>query len=233
MAVNRVPDLLNAEHTFVTGESYRTWNGAIHSEQAEATRRRVNSSYNNAIVQLQQQRTTGDTPDAFLNYCRTSREVLGAREEELLHLKRSLARFSRFRDEQRGLTRLAHAIQEENDVVKHVVFFGDGAGRNMPGAASTPSKKLIRFLAQYCIVIIVPEAWTSQTCPSCRRRTEPVGYRNRKCTTPPDAEPTCEIPVDNTGERILKRDVVGGINIGLRGVCHLLRIELPFRPVDV
>jgi transposase len=103
----------------------------------------------------------------------------------------------------------------------------------MRGAAPTPCKKLIRILAQYCIVIIVPEAWTSQTCPSCRRRTEVGGYRTRKCTTPPDAEPSCRIPVNADGERVVDRDIVGGINIGLRGMYHLLRRPLSLKPLGM
>ena len=69
--------------------------------------------------------------------------------------------------------------------------------------------------------------------PSCRRRIEDAGNRNRKCTTTPDAEPRCMLPSNAAGEGVLNRDVVGGINIGLRVVYYLRNIPLSTRPVGM
>jgi hypothetical protein len=231
--VETVPTLLTMDHSFVTGDAYRAESGAAYTQRAESRRRSINSTYNRALQRMEGERIVGPTVDTFVSYCSTSCEVLGAREGEMMHLKRTLARFSRFRQDQHGIEWLASKVQGRQDATKHLIFFGDGACRAMPGAAATPSKKLIHVLAQYCIVIIVPEWWTSQTCPSCRRRTEDAGDRNRKCTTTPDAEPRCMLPSNAAGERVLNRDVVGGINIGLRAVYHLLNIPLSTRPLGM
>jgi hypothetical protein len=227
-----VPALLTADNSFVTGEVYRTRNGAAHTTGADVRRRQANPFYNAAVQRLGVERTSAS---GFVSYCKASCRVLGAREVELMHLKRSLARFSRFRDNQRGLAWLAAQIVDPSmpREERPIIFYGDGATRSMPGHASTPNKKLLRILAQYCIVIVVPEGWTSQTCPSCRRRTENGGNRTRKCTTTPEAEPHCYLPVNAVGERVLDRDLIGGINIGLRAVYRLRGTPLPHKPLDV
>src|SRR6476646_4940585 len=75
---------------------------------------------------------------------------------------------------QRTLEDIAERIapKRECGLVRKLVMFGAASFAAQKGCAAAPRKALIRVLCQRVPVIMVPEHYTSISCPGCGRETK-------------------------------------------------------------
>jgi hypothetical protein len=154
----------------------------------------------------------------FITYCQHTAQHWSVIWTEVLHKARRLWAFSRYRAQQSGIESVCERIAPAAERwKKRVVFFGAASFAAAKGAAGVPRKKILQSLGLRVTVVMVPEHWTSQTCPGCENRLqdEPGSYRTKLCTTAMG----CPLHPD-TATASLERDAVGGLNIGFRGMRH-------------
>jgi hypothetical protein len=154
----------------------------------------------------------------FITYCQHSAQHWSVIWNEVLHKARRLWAFSRYRAQQSGIESVCERIAPAGERwKKRVVFFGAASFAAAKGAAGVPRKKILQSLGLRVTVVMVPEQWTSQTCPGCEKRLqdEPGSYRTKLCTTAMG----CPLHPD-TATASLERDAVGGLNTGFRGMRH-------------
>ncbi|KAG5191271.1 hypothetical protein JKP88DRAFT_285290 [Tribonema minus] len=201
------------------GDRYQDGTLAKLSEQKEEKRRRDNAAYGGALDALTGQRRRTSALAEYTAYCRAWAHESPHLFEELLQDTRRHHAFRRYSSVQRAVAAVADAmVPVEERGKRRVVFFGAASFQAKSGCASAPRKKIIRECCQNFVVVMVGEAYTSITCPGCRRETIEEGYRNRTCITNPGVAGTiCPLHPD-TAHAVFNRDVAGAVNIGLRGV---------------
>lgn len=177
---------------------------------------RTDTPYGEAMEALARRKKRTTSSAIFVEYCKEwalREEVVW--KELLKHLRRKKA-FTRYSAIQRAVESVVELLCPGRDAdTKRVVFFGAASFKACKGAASAPCKKIVRGLAQRCVVVMVPESGTTKRCPGCGKVAKATegGYRTRTCTTNPAV---CPLVAANLG--VYNRDLGGKINIGLRGV---------------
>lgn len=200
-----------------SGEEYREISLGLLSEQREASRRR--GDYAVALSALPRRKTA--VLQEFVAYCK----VYAAQQchiwKEILYEKRRHWKFERFRAVQKAVEDVAERVAPAaRRCSRRIIMFGAASFKAAKGCASAPCKKIVRAICLRAAVIMVPEAWTSQTCPGCNKRLKDgTGYRTKLYTT---ALGCLLHPESPTVE--LARDAVGGLNIGYRAMTHFAGI---------
>ena len=209
-AVNMMSHELFQRVSF-SGQQYRLKTLATLSETTEV-RRRAATPYGQALEQLMAERKKTCNLDEFVQYCMTWTTVEDAIWTELLTDERRLHRFARFRAVQKTVEEIAELIAPRGVQTDQpqVVLFEDGSWKARKGQAAAPRKKIIRVLLQRAVTIMIPAAWTSQSCPACgHKTTDGEGRRTKTCTR------TLGCPLHDVEH---DRDQMSKTVVGLRGV---------------
>lgn len=212
----------------ITGEDYREQTWATKNEEAETRRRVVNVPYAEALQALKETRRRTCLKSEFVQFCSTSQAVSEALWGELLHVERRKQRFYRFSRVQSAVAKVAEWIAPMRDKghKQRIVMFGAASFMPKKGCAAAPRKRIVRELALRAVTIMVPEPYTSQTCPGCMRKTETGGgHRTRRCKTVAGSV-ACPLLLNHTDPHVeYDRDAAGSTNIGLRGVYRITKRE--------
>lgn len=220
-------DLLNGDHHRVSmsGKEYNIKTLRKRNETAEEHRRH-NTPYGQAMDALRTtRRRTAELP-AFLNYCRVFQAVQSWIWVEVLSFERRIHRFARFRAIQRTIEEIAERIApvkgvSSEDRKQRVVMFEDGIWRPRAGATAAPMKKIVRAVCQRAVVIMVPAAYSSQTCPCCGSQNfcnEQREHRTRICTRNPE----CALHSTANNMVATDRDKLAKTVIAIRAVDYIV-----------
>lgn len=206
------------EEVVVTGDEYRENAKTLLAQGKEPARRDGNVDYGAAQMALRAERKRTCDSAEFVRYCRCWAERQGAIWGEVLHEKRRIHAFSRFRAVQSAVARIAEKVAPMRDKgkVRRIVFFGAATFKPCKGCASAPFKRVVHQIACRAPTAMVPEGGTSKYCSGCGRELiKGEGYRTRACITNP-----ADCPLHEDGEEIVTfgRDTIGRTGIGMRGV---------------
>ena len=215
----------------INGEDYRADTWAAKNEEAEAWRRQqngVDTAYGAALLRTAATRRRTCVKQEFVEYCSVFQDVSNDLWAELLDIERRKQRFYRFQRVQSAVARIAEwlAPMRDKGKQKRVVMFGAASFMPKKGCAAAPRKRIVRELALRAVTIMVPEPYTSQTCPGCERKTEEGnGYRTRRCKTLA-GRIACPLLHHYSDPHVeYDRDAAGSTNIGLRGVYRITNRE--------
>lgn len=155
------------------------------------------------------------TKDGFVAFCRERSKVEGTMSKELMETEhRRLHRFYRYMKVESAVAKMANLVAGEEGTV---VLFENGSFKAQKGGAAVPRKKLVEEIARRRVLLTVPAAYTTASCPGCLRRSKKgVDYRTRRCETVPGSRPCSLHPDDPYAE--FDRDAAGATNIGIRAV---------------
>lgn len=223
-------DLEDAERCSYSATLYKIKTLQLISGVKEQIRRV--GSYAASLAGLMVRKKTAVTAE-FMQYCKQYASSSENLWTELLTTQRRSNNFKRFSAVQSAVDDIAETIaapKRQQNSVRRLVFFGAASFAAAKGASSAPCKKIVRALCQRAAVVMVPEEWTSQTCPGCNRRLQDgPDYRTKLCQTEIGH---CPLHLD-TPSRILARDSVGSLNIGFRGIYKSTGREAVDQPVDL
>jgi len=225
--------LMSKTPIIYTGDQYKEDSGMAHQERHEASRRR-DTAYGEALDLLALERRKTCDLNEFTSYCQVWQSVQLTLQCELLAVERRVKKFSRFRLVQSAIAKIAALIAHpRNKGSNRIAMYGGGcAGKKMKGGVSTPNKKIVRVLGCSCVVIIIPEHYTSMMCPGCCSETRAgEGYRTKMCITNLGATPCPLHPTTPSIE--FDRDQAGRTNIGIRAVRSICGLPVQQRPIDI
>jgi hypothetical protein len=217
--LDNAADVMFGDYRRVTfsGEEWQTKTLTRKSREAE-TYRRAGTPYGEATERLRGERKKTCDRATFVDYCKAWHGACGAVWGEVLTPCRRGHRFLRFRAIQRTVEEIAEEAAPikggREKYGKRVVMFEDGSWKPKRGCAAAPLKKIVRAVCQRAPVIMIPCAWSTQTCLGCGRANgEGTSYRTRLCTT----SPGCSLH-PHTPSIEYDRDLGARGNIGMRGV---------------
>ncbi|CAM9469262.1 unnamed protein product [Chrysoparadoxa australica] len=145
----------------------------------------------------------------------------------MTHVVRSRARFNRYRNRQIVMEKFVKKFKQElkgrQGMDQHVIFFGAASWKTR--SISVPRKRLVKALAEHFLVVMVPEAWTSSKCFSCRSNLVKGANRVYRCQTAVGVD-SC-ILHQHQGEFAMDRDDWGACGILKKGLS-----DRPTPPVE-
>lgn len=228
--VQNLMELPQEQRCTYSGVDYRVKASILENQVKEALRRTHRNAAYGAAINSAPRRKTADAEE-FVVYCKHYAQNQEVIWNEVLRNHRRHNRFRRFRNMQSAVDDVAERVAPMRDKgwTKRLIIFGAALCGATKGAAGAPCKKLVRAICQRAPVLITNEAWTSQTCPGCNRRLkEGPDYRTKLCETVHG----CPLHL-TTPTKILQRDSVGSLNIGLRGLRTCTRQQIVVQPVDL
>ena len=225
---SKVPELIDlGEHVSYSGSEYSEKTRSNIARQGEQKRRQINTEYSEAIAAMPRRDCINKVN--WTDYCKAWAVHQHVYWKEKLNHHRKCQRFSRFRAVQSTLEDIAERIapKRECGLVRKLVMFGAASFAAQKGCAAAPRKALIRVLCQRVPVIMVPEHYTSISCPGCGRETKTTDYRTKMCETT-SAVQSCPLhPTVSTYS--LDRDLAGSLNIGIKGVYSIAGVDFKVR----
>lgn len=217
------PKLMFNFCSHVSGDEYRREILATRSEEHEFMRK-TTTGYGRSIDVLGGEQKRTSSLNRFLDYCRRWFQTGDVLLEETLHKTRKMFRFTRFRETQSKLARIADKYMGTIHEECKVMLFGKASFKPQKGRASAPRKSMIREMGSRGLVLMVNEYNTSKKCPGCKvNLVEDKERRVRSCKNFKVGSPetSCKLNSVEKGYE-MDRDNVGSINIGMRGVGLLL-----------
>jgi hypothetical protein len=188
---------------------------SIKNSLKEEIRRR-NTPYGEALGEILTYKCRTSCLQTFLEFCRKKSELCWTIWGETLKKVRSMHRFLRFKAQQSVIDKLADRIVGGNENSKRtLVLFGRASFRAQKGRASAPRKKLVRALANRCLVGMTSEYGSSKYC-WCGAELVDIGNRIRRCTNDNFGGFHCPLFGIN-----VDRDDVGSCGIGRNAIPFL------------